>query len=106
MKNFGNLNTFFLSSFLHTDIKKLEDPKFKILKDSFENLIKNTVVVALSKQALYKDTLVIPINYGDGSDLDTINYSTRDKIFNKNDVESLKRAAINLFLVKKVSKFL
>ncbi|MGL5663852.1 MAG: hypothetical protein ACRCW8_08775, partial [Cetobacterium sp.] len=102
LKNFSNLNTFFLSSFLHTDIKKLEDPKFKILKDSLENLkivenlIKNIVVVTLSKQALYKDTLVIPINYGDGSDLDTINYSTRDNIFNKNDVDSLKRAAKNI----------
>lgn len=102
LKNFSNLNTFFLSSFLHTDIKKLEDSKFKILKDSFENLkivenlIKNIVVVTLSKQALYKDTLVIPINYGDGSDLDTINYSTQDNIFNKKDVDSLKRAAKNI----------
>ncbi|WP_291945207.1 AAA family ATPase [Cetobacterium sp.] len=91
-----------MSSFLHTDIKKLEDLKFKILKDSLENLkivenlIKNIVVVTLSKQALYKDTLVISINYGDGSDLDTINYSTRDNIFNKNDVDSLKRADKNI----------
>lgn len=102
LKNFSNLNTFFLSSFLHTDTKKLEDPKFKILKDSLENLkivenlIKNIVVVTLSKQALYKDTLVIPINYGDGSDLDTINYSTQDNIFNKKDVDCLKRAAKNI----------
>ncbi|MGL5279746.1 MAG: AAA family ATPase [Cetobacterium sp.] len=102
LKNFSNLNTFFLSSFIHTDKKKLEDPNFKILKDSLENLkivenlIKNIVVVTLSKQALYKDTLVIPINYGDGSDLDTINYSTQDNIFNKKDVDCLKRAAKNI----------